>query len=151
MNKIVVKYLIFLTLSFFCLPTLRSQTYKADQIIGYWMSPKKDLIVQCYKFNNLYYGKVVWFYKYYSNEPFNQNGMPEEKWVNTIVMNKFSFLDNEWTGGEIYDLKSGKTYSAYISMYNSNSIKVTGYILFRFLSQSVIFTRYREPKLPAFN
>jgi len=122
-----------------------------DQIIGDWVSPKRDLIVRCYKENNIYYGKVVWFYKYHDNEPDDPNGVPEVQWLNSVVMNKFLFADNEWAGGEIYDLKSGKKYDSFIQLNNSNSLKVTGYVFFRFLSESTIFTRYQELKLPAFN
>jgi uncharacterized protein (DUF2147 family) len=147
----MLKFLVFLNIGIFCTPVIKSQTYKPDQILGYWISPKKDLIVQCYKFNNLYYGKVVWFYKYYGNEPEDPDGMPENKWVNTIVMDKFSFSDNEWSGGEIHDLKHGKVYDSYICLLDSNTLKVTGYIIFRFLSQSETFTRYQQSKIPPFN
>lgn len=146
-----MKYLFFLTVIFFCTLSLQSQPYKADQILGYWISPDKDLIIQCFKSNNYYYGKVVWFYKYHGNEPEDPDGMPESKWLNTIIMNKFLFIDDEWSGGEISDIKHGKVYDSYIRLTNPNTLKVTGYIIFRFLSQSVVFTRYQDSKLPAFN
>ncbi len=129
----------------------KSDNAKPDQIIGDWISPKRDLIIHCYKENNLYYGKVVWFYKYYPAQPDDPNGLPERQWVNTIVMSNFSFSENEWSGGEINDIKTGKKYDAYIQLVNENSLKVTGYVFWRIFSETTMFSRYKESELPAFN
>ena len=146
-----MKFFFALTISILHTLSIKSQTYNADQIIGDWISPKKDLIVRCYKENNLYYGKVVWFYRYYPVQPDNPNGLPESQWVNTVVMSKFSFADNEWSGGEIYEIKIGKTYDAYIKLLDTNTLIVTGYVFWRIFSETTSFTRYKEAKLPAFN
>ena len=130
---------------------VQAQSSKADQIIGDWISPKRDLIVRCYKINNLYYGKVVWFYKYSPPEPNYANGLPEDQWVNTVVMNHFAYSDNMWNEGEIYDIKKGKTYDAYIQLTDNNTIMVTGYVFCRLFSETITFSRYNAPRLPAFN
>jgi len=146
-----MKFLYIITISIFYSISLPSQTNIADKIIGDWVSPKRDLIIRCYKENNLYYGKVVWFYKYYPPQPDNPHGLPETQWVNTVVMDKFSFSNNEWRGGEILEIKTGKVYDAYIELIDENTLKLTGYIFWEIFSETTIFTRYKESKLPAFN
>jgi len=139
----------------FLLPILfgfkSDKSYKADEIEGYWISPENDLIVKCYKYKDLYYSRVVWFKKYYDYEPINPNGVPENKWIGTVVMKNFKYSENEWAGGEIHNLKNGKKYSAYLELKSQNTLEVTGFVLFRFLSETVQFTKYTNSSLPAFN
>ena len=146
-----MRFLSIISISLFFTISLKSQTVKPDQIIGDWISPKKDLIIRCYKENNLYFGKIVWFYKYYPAQPDNPEGVPESKWVNTVVMDKFSFSDDEWSGGKIFEIKTGKTYDAYMKLIDLNNMEVTGYVFWRIFSDTITFSRYKESKLPPFN
>jgi uncharacterized protein (DUF2147 family) len=146
-----MKKLLVLTICFFVVSAVKCQVTSADQILGDWISPEKDLIVRCYKENNLYYSKVVWFKRYYDDSPDDPNGLPEDKWLNSVIMNSFSYANNEWADGEIYNLKNGKKYSAYIKLNNENKLKVVGYVFFRMFSESVFFTRYINSKLPNFD
>lgn len=146
-----MRFFAILAICFFHSLPIRPQTTQADQIIGNWISPKKDLIVHCYKQDNLYYGKVIWFYKYYPARLGNSSGLKESEWINAIVMSKFFFSDNEWQGGEIYEIKTGKTYDANIKLIDVNTLVVTGYAYWRIFSETTVFTRCKESKLPAFN
>ena len=127
-----------------------SQTNKADMILGDWISPEKDVIVQCYKKNNMYYGKIVWFKKYYYNLKHDPNAVPERNWLNIDVIAKFKYIEDEWREGEIYALKKGKTYEGFIKMKDKNTMEVTGFVYFRMLGEKLHFTRYLEKQLPAF-
>lgn len=124
---------------------------EADRIIGMWISPLKDCIISCFKENDKYYGKVIWFKRYHGHSPVEPNSVNEETWLNSFVMKDFIFDEDEWNEGEIFDLKSGKRYSAYITLVNENQLHVTGYILFRFLRTSTDFTRYTNNALPPLN
>lgn len=142
-----------LFLFFFCLFSITksfSQTNEADMILGDWISPQKDVIVQCYKKNNTYYGKIVWFKKYYYDLKHDPNAVPERNWMNIDVISKFSYKDNEWSGGEIYALKKGKIYEGFIKMKDKNTMEVTGFAYIRMLSETLHFTRYLEKHLPKF-
>ena len=132
-----------------------AQKCNADKIIGMWISTDKDLIVKCYKHQDKYYGKIAWYKK---NQPNNTsainndyNGMPEEKWMNSFVMKDFIFDEDEWNEGQIYDIRSGKKYTAFVKLNNENELRVTGYVCFRFLCQTLFFTRYTSHKLPEFD
>lgn len=128
-----------------------SQVPACDQIIGNWITPKKDLIVSCYKVNGMYYGKIVWFKNYYDNEHGKDVAVPEDQWLNYVVMKHFSYVGNQWKNGEIYDLNSGKKYDSYIVLKDANTLKVTGFLWLTIFSQSMYFNRYTDEKLPPFN
>ncbi len=118
-----------------------------DQIIGDWISPQNDLIVRCYKSNEQYHAKVIWFKEYFDNTADDPNGVPEKQWLGARVMSNFKYKEKEWVDGEIWNLKNGKKYSAYIKMPSPNKIQVVGYVFIRFFSESTEFTRYTgKPK-----
>lgn len=124
-----------------------AQNSSGDRILGEWMSPKKDLLVECFKENNLYYSKVIWFKRYNSPTPDDPNGVPESQWLNAIVMDKFAFQKNQWKNGKIWDLKNGKRYPAYIQMIGTDTLKVTGYKFINMFNESIYFYRYKGVRL----
>jgi uncharacterized protein (DUF2147 family) len=123
----------------------------SDDLLGYWMSPKNDLLVQCYKQNNKYYGKIVWFKKYEHVYENPENKVPEKTWMNTIIMKDFVPQNNMWTNGTIHDLKSNKTYDAEIKQISKTKISVRGYIFIPLFGESIEFTKYENKYLPYFN
>ena len=145
-----MKSLFLFVLIFSCNFSLKSQTYNSDQILGNWISPQKDLIINCYKVNDQYFGKVVWFKKYYDDKHGVNTAVPEDQWMNAVVMKHFAFKDNEWKNGEIYDLNSGKSYSSYIELDGTNTLKCTGYIWLTIFGETINFTKYTNAKLPEF-
>ncbi len=144
-----MRYFLFFILSSFTFIGSKL-TNSNDQIIGNWISPDKDVIVNCYKVGDQYFGKVVWFKKYYDDKHGKNPTVPEDQWINSVVMKHFVFKDNEWKDGEIYDLNSGKSYSSFIEMDEVNSLKVTGYIWLSIFGETTVFNRYLEAKLPDF-
>ena len=130
-------------LLFFC-NICQSQTVNADLIVGDWMDEKKEVLVRCYKENGKYYGKTIWV------ENLKERGKPlpanEQHWINMVVMKDFVFDKDEWNNGKIYVPKTDKTYTAYVKAISNNIIKVTGFVWFRFLSESQIFIRVTPKK-----
>lgn len=118
------------------------KNYIADQILGDWISLEEDLIVRCYKSNSNYCAKVIWFKEYHDNTADDPNGVPESQWNGSKVMYGFIYINKEWVNGEIWNLKNGKKYSAYIKMPDLNTLEVVGYRYFRFFSESIQFKRY---------
>jgi len=125
------------------------QSVKEDMILGQWMSPEKDLKVLCYKENNLYYAKVIWFKKYYSDIPDDPHCVPESQWLESVVMDKFQFKQDQWVNGKIWNLKNGKRYSAYIQLKGNDTLNVVGYVMFRFFNQKTFFVRVKEGQVKA--
>ena len=50
----------------------------------------------------------------------------------------------EWTEGEIYDARSGKTYSLEVYMKNSNELELRGYIGLTLFGKSTNWTRVKN-------
>lgn len=121
-----------------------SQATNPDLIIGDWMDEKKEVLVRCYKENGKYYGKTIWI------ENLHDRGKPlppnEQHWINMVVMKDFVFDKDEWNNGKIYVPKSDKTYTAFVKAMGNNILKVTGFVWFRFLSESQIFIRVTPKK-----
>jgi uncharacterized protein (DUF2147 family) len=117
----------------------RAQTIKPDMIIGDWTDEKKEVLIRSYKENGKYYAKILWV------ENLKDRGKPlpkhEQHWINMVIMKDFVFDEDEWNSGKIYVPKSNKTYTAYIKAINYNVLKITGFVWFRFLSESQIFNR----------
>ena len=113
-----------------------------DRILGNWISGERDLIVNCYKVDGKYFGKLVWFKKYNDEDhgP-KEGGIPEDQWLNAIVLKNLVYENEKWVKGEILDLNTGKKYSNEIKMEDENSIVVTGYVLFPVFGKSITFTR----------
>ena len=64
-------------------------------------------------------------------------------------MDKFTFQQNQWVDGKIWNLKNGKRYSAYIQLKGNDTLNVVGYVMFRFFNQKTFFVRVKEGQVKA--
>ena len=120
----------------------------ADQIVGNWISPDNDLIVKCYKGRDgRYYGKILWYQIYSDNQESSDCEISQDQWLSKSVLSGFEYKNSEWTNGTIHNLENCNSYDAFIQMQPDGKLKATGFILFRWLSESIIFSRYYD-KLP---
>lgn len=121
---------------------------KADDIIGQWYTENNESLVEIYKNNGKYYGKIIWL-----KEP-NRNGKPkldeknpddklkERPILGLNILKDFVFDgSNEWNDGKIYDPKSGKTYSCYIKFEETDKLKIRGYIGISLLGRTTYWIR----------
>ena len=115
----------------------------ADKITGRWISPNKDLIVRCYKGSDgKYYGKLVWFKVYPGDKEEANCDIPQDQWVNKVVLSGFEYKDDEWSGGIIKNIRECNSYDAFIELQPDGTLKATGFIIFRWLSESIVFSKY---------
>ncbi len=136
-----MKYLSFLLLVLLTLP-LNSFTYihltqnHTDDILGEWHTESRESVIEIYRDEGSYSGKVIW-----TENPNDENGQPKRDVLNpdpskrnnlfigTVIMTGFTFdNDKTWKSGQIYDLTHGKTYKAQITLKDSNTLKMRGYI-----------------------
>lgn len=124
------------------------------KITGVWWNEEKTSRVEIYEENGKLFGKVVWL----SNDK-NPNGTsprvdylnPDEKLkkqrlIGSRILKNLTWDadDNEWNNGEIYDPKSGKTYSCYAELQKDGKLFLKGYVLgMTFLGKSTLWTRYQ--------
>lgn len=108
-----------------------------DTVLGNWLTAKGDAKVQIYKKNNKYYGKIIWL-----KTPNDEHGKPKvdkenpdeslkkRPIIGLEILTDFVYDgDYTWVDGDIYDPKSGDSYSC--KMYLSKDYKtleVRGYI-----------------------
>lgn len=126
----------FFVVSFFILSCFLSANLYAqanpDAILGIWFNEEKDAKIKVYKENGKFYGKIVWhktgpdISSYDDNNPDSE--LQKRKKVGLIILTDFEFDDGQWEDGDIYDPKSGKTYSCVIKLQKDGGLHVRGYI-----------------------
>jgi uncharacterized protein (DUF2147 family) len=124
-----------LFIGIFCM-TLSSLA-QTDAIVGQWYNQEKDAVIDITKAENqTFEGKIVWMLN-----PNDENGNPKTDPLNPdesmrsrsrmgmVIMYGFEYdEDNVWDEGEIYDPKSGNTYSGTITLSSENQLDLRGYV-----------------------
>ena len=109
---------------------------ESDKIVGIWETGSGKARVNIIKSGKFFYGRIVWL-----KEPLNEEGKPkvdknnpdETKRATPLLgmrmLAGFEFKgDNLWEDGTIYDPESGSTYQCKISLEDSNTMSIRGFI-----------------------
>ena len=131
--------------------TLASHSFaqtKADDIIGTWLTGGEEPAkIQIYKLGDKYFGKIIWLkYPEENSLPRTDSKNPDknkrnQEIVGLIILTNFSFDDDEWDGGKIYDPESGKTYSCNLSLKDKNTLNVRGYVGISLFGRTEVWTK----------
>jgi uncharacterized protein (DUF2147 family) len=124
------------------------QADPADTILGEWLTGEGKAKVQIYKCDTLYCGKIVWLKEPMKNgkeavddknpDPALQN----KPVIGLVIVWGFGYDgDEEWTGGKVYDPESGDTYSGKMTLKDSHTLRLRGYILIPLLGRTEVWTR----------
>ena len=92
----------------------------SDAIIGKWLKTnKEDLIIEVYKVNDEYKGRISW-------------SKDDKKPVGFIMLEnlKYDQISKKWEGGKIRDPKSSRRYNATASMNLDGTLELIGAIFF---------------------
>ncbi len=107
-----------------------SQTIKADDIIGTYMTAENEGMVEITKRDSKYYGKLVWTKtvgKLDSNNP--DPKQKTDKLAGKEILKNFVFNgSDQWNDGTIYDPKNGKTYDCKLTPDAKGNLNVRGFI-----------------------
>lgn len=118
---------------------------KADDILGKYMTPDKDGILQIIQEKGKYYGKLIWISKAEQLDGKNPDESLRSRKVLGLTILKDFIFDNEiWTKGTIYDPKSGKTYSCKITRDERGNLDVRGYIGISLIGRTEYFVRLKD-------
>ena len=114
-----------------------------NDIVGVWYNQARDAKIDIAQCGEKYCGKIVWL-KEPSYPPGSKDGTPgtpkldhnnpDPSLKKTPVMGleivrDFQFSgDNLWKDGKIYDPKSGKTYSAKITLVSPTQLNLRGFV-----------------------
>ncbi|OGU56435.1 MAG: hypothetical protein A2X64_03220 [Ignavibacteria bacterium GWF2_33_9] len=124
---------------------------KEDDILGQWYSENNESLIEIYKHEGLFYGKLIWLKEPmrrgdYKKDDFN----PDEKLrdrllIGLVILKWFKFDgDNEWKDGKIYDPKNGKTYNCYMEFEKQDVLKIRGYVGISLIGRSTYWTRKKN-------
>jgi uncharacterized protein (DUF2147 family) len=111
MNQILILALLF---------SLKGYSQNADAIIGKWLKTnKEDLIIEVYKINEEYEGKISW-------------SKDNKKPVGFLMLEnlRYNQKTKKWEGGKIHDPNSGHSYTAIVTMNSDSTLEVSGAVLF---------------------
>lgn len=121
-----------------------------NAIVGIWKTGDGNAVVRIYKNGDKFQGKIVWLKE--PNDPetgkakLDKNNPTQSSQNRPILglINIWGFSQtskNLWEEGNIYDPKSGNTYSCTIKMINANSLEVRGYIGMSLIGRTDVWTR----------
>ena len=107
-------------------------------------------MVEVYKVQNEYRAKVIWF-DVKNRKPMDQwldeknpdPSLRHQKLLGMEVVNHLHYdpKSDEWTDGVIYDATTGKKWDSFAWLTKNNQLKVKGYWVFKFLSQTKTFIK----------
>lgn len=143
-----------ITTALICFAFLAKAQNANKKILGIWWNEEKTSRIEVYENKGMIYGKIVWL-KNNTNpdgsSPRTDYNNPDENKRDRKLIGQRILIglawdedDNEWDDGEIYDPKSGKTYSCYAELQKDGKLFLKGYVLgMPFLGRSTLWTRYK--------
>jgi uncharacterized protein (DUF2147 family) len=110
--------------------------WQADDIIGEWYTDGNKSVIRIYKNRaGRYFGKIEWI-----KDPNEEDGsakvdkenpdasLRNQPLLGLVILRNFTFEDNRWAGGTIYDPENGKTYRCNMRLEDRNTLHVRGYV-----------------------
>jgi len=133
-----VKWFLILVAGLFLSATqTNGQTFKADDILGYWLNEEKDAKIEVTVVDGKYFGEIVWLKDPIDEEtgkPKLDDENPDPELQKRPVMGLQLLKEFEyegeglWMDGTIYDPKNGKTYKCKMTMKEIDLLYIRGYI-----------------------
>jgi len=125
---------------------------KANDIVGVWLNEDKDAHVRIENVDDVFFGKVVWLKFPIDDETGKpkldkknpDNELKKRPTMGLTLLSDFTFDGSkEWSNGTIYDPKSGKTYSCYMTFTDNTkkTLKVRGYIGISLIGRTTYWTK----------
>ena len=143
------KKIVFFFIKIFLIPLVALSQNQADDIVGTWLTEGKEPArIEVYRSGEIFYGKIIWLKDPTINgKPITDAYNPDKTKRNNpiiglVILTGFRFDgDNEWTGGDVYDPESGKTYSSYMYLKGNNTLKIRGYVGISLFGRTETWTR----------
>jgi uncharacterized protein (DUF2147 family) len=124
---------------------------------GFWLTEKKDGIIDIFRCGDALCGKLAWF-RMAPNDASNPRGLDvknpdpaqrDRPLCGLVFMSGFkSVSPDSWEDGRVYDPDNGDTYHAIMRLRADGTLELHGYIGITLFGRSEVWTRYTQP-LPA--
>lgn len=139
MKKVQLSILLIL-FSLFSFGFTPASQVSPNDIIGMYWSPKKDAKIEIYLKGHQYFGKFVWVATPRKDIENPTKALQSRDIIGLELLTGFSYDDGIYSGGDIYDPETGKTYSCKMSL-EGNKLKVRGYIGISLFGRTEYFER----------
>lgn len=150
----ITKTLLLLSLTSFALRAIASKT-KANDLLGFWLSEEKNAVIQVERNDDTFSGKIVWLVDVHTGkikDKLDTENPDKDKRARSLmglkILEGFTYDDGRWSGGTIYDAKSGKTYSAKMKLEDPNTLNLRGFVGISLFGRTSKWTREKS-KVPA--
>jgi len=100
--------------------SMKGYSQDPDVIVGKWIKAnKEDLIIEVFKVNDEYNGKVSW-------------SKDNKKPIGFLMLEnlRYNQKSKNWEGGKIHDPNSNRSYDATLAMQSDGTLQVSGNVLF---------------------
>jgi uncharacterized protein (DUF2147 family) len=137
--------LLFILLS----PLTFSQDRDREGILGTWLTAGGESKVEIYRCDNVTYcGKIIWLRDpLKEGKPVTDDKNPEDSLksrpvLGLQILRGFTYAgDSLWSGGKIYDPKSGNDYSAKMTLVDEQNLDLRGYVMIPLFGRTEKWTR----------
>lgn len=143
-------------IGFFLFVTVAAVQWVGNDICGIWWNKDKDAKIKIYSSYGKYFGQIHWMKNpldSVTNKPKLDKNNPDvtqqKRPIQGLLILKnleWDDDDQEWDDGDIYDPKSGKTYSLTCSLKDKNTMELRGYIGISLLGRTDTWVRTDDPQ-----
>jgi uncharacterized protein (DUF2147 family) len=126
---------------------LANLAFGQDITKGLWYNEGKEAKIQFYEEEGRLFGKITWLKSPKidgkdKTDTANENPKFRNRpLVGLVILKNFKKDGKNWKDGEIYDPKSGKTYSSTIKWAGENNLNIRGFIGVALVGKTTKFTR----------
>jgi len=148
---ILVALLVTLALSHAPVPVMAQPldpAQEADGILGTWLTKDGKAHIEIFKCGDVYCGRIIWLSEPIENgQPKRDKENPEQALrdrpiIGLVLMRDFSYEgDATWSGGKVYDPESGDEYQGKMTLEDSSTLDLRGYILLPLFGRTERWTR----------
>ena len=145
MRPQIALLLLFILLS----PLTFSQDRDREGILGTWLTAGGESKVEIYRCDSVTYcGKIIWLRDpLKEGKPVTDDKNPEDSLktrpvLGLQILRGFTYAgDRLWSGGKIYDPKSGNDYSAKMTLVDEQNLDLRGYVVIPLFGRTEKWTR----------
>ncbi|TDQ75957.1 uncharacterized protein DUF2147 [Sphingobacterium yanglingense] len=122
--------------------TMTCYAQSKDPIVGTWLNPSGEGKVEIYESNGKFFGKLYLVKDKSKKDAQNPDEKLRSRALNgVVILNNFTKKGTSYEGGEIYDPKSGKTYSCKMKLKGNDALDIRGFIGISMFGRSETWTR----------
>ncbi|MFZ4862339.1 DUF2147 domain-containing protein [Sphingobacterium sp. Mn56C] len=115
-----------------------------DPILGKWENPSGEGRVEITKRGDQYFGKLYWIKDASKKDEKNPDEALRSRHIQGLeILKNFSKKGKGYEGGEIYDPKSGKTYSCKMTLKGDDLLDIRGFIGISLLGRTETWKRIK--------